>query len=84
MAKIQWKDNCILAGLRQRPQISVPKQYIGALREEIKNVKEKIVSGKQSVFDNVDALVPNAGGIAECNGSPVYIVHFRKSDLLPL
>lgn len=33
-----------------------PKKYLDELREEISDVKAKIASGEQPVFDNVDAL----------------------------
>ncbi len=33
-----------------------PKNYIEELREEISEVKAKIASGEQPVFDSVDAL----------------------------
>lgn len=38
------------------PVAVYPKKYLNELREEIENVKEKITSGEQPVFDNVDAL----------------------------
>ncbi len=33
-----------------------PKKYLDELREEINDVKEKLASGEQPVFDSVDAL----------------------------
>ena len=33
-----------------------PKKYLDELREEISDVKAKIASGEQPVFDSVDAL----------------------------
>lgn len=33
-----------------------PKKYLKELRNEINEVKEKIASGEQPVFDSVDAL----------------------------
>lgn len=33
-----------------------PKKYMDELREEISSVKAKIATGKQPVFDSVDAL----------------------------
>ena len=33
-----------------------PKNYLSELREEIDNVKAKIASGEQPLFDSVDAL----------------------------
>ncbi|MCM1135432.1 MAG: AbrB/MazE/SpoVT family DNA-binding domain-containing protein [Clostridium sp.] len=38
------------------PVTVYPKKYLDELREEIANVKEKIASGEQPVFDSVDAL----------------------------
>lgn len=38
------------------PVAVYPKKYLDELREEIENVKEKITSGEQPVFDSVDAL----------------------------
>ena len=38
------------------PVAVYPKKYLAELRDEIKDVKEKIISGEQPVFDNVDAL----------------------------
>lgn len=34
-----------------------PKKYLDELRNEINEAKERIASGEQSVFDNVDALI---------------------------
>ena len=33
-----------------------PKKYLDELRDEIEETKAKIASGKQPVFDNIDAL----------------------------
>lgn len=33
-----------------------PKKYLNELKEEIRNVKAKLASGEQPVFDSVDAL----------------------------
>lgn len=38
------------------PVAVYPKQYINELQMEIRNMKERISSGEQPVFDNVDAL----------------------------
>lgn len=38
------------------PVVVYPKNYLSELREEIDNVKAKIASGEQPVFDSVDAL----------------------------
>ena len=38
------------------PVAVYPKKYLNELREEVSNVKARITSGEQPVFDNVDAL----------------------------
>lgn len=38
------------------PVVVYPKKYLNELRDEIIEVKSKITSGEQPVFDNVDAL----------------------------
>ena len=38
------------------PVVVYPKKYLNELREEISDVKAKIASGEQTVFDSVDAL----------------------------
>lgn len=38
------------------PVAVYPKKYLDELREEISDVKARIASGEQPVFDNVDAL----------------------------
>lgn len=38
------------------PVAVYPKKYLDELREEINDVKTKIASGKQPVFDSVEAL----------------------------
>lgn len=38
------------------PVTVYPKKYLDELQEEINDVKAKLVSGEQPVFDNVDAL----------------------------
>lgn len=38
------------------PVAVYPKKYLEELREEISDVKAKIASGEQPVFDSVDAL----------------------------
>jgi hypothetical protein len=39
-----------------------PKRYINELREEIKEMKSKIASGEQPVFNTVDELFAKLGG----------------------
>ncbi len=38
------------------PVVVYPKKYLDELRNELGEVKEKISSGEQPVFDSVDAL----------------------------
>ena len=38
------------------PVVVYPKKYLSELKEEIGDVKAKIASGEQPVFDSVDAL----------------------------
>jgi len=38
------------------PVVTYPKKYLDELRKEIEETKAKVVTGEQSVFDNVDAL----------------------------
>lgn len=38
------------------PVVVYPKNYLNELREEISEIKNKIASGEQPVFDSVDAL----------------------------
>lgn len=38
------------------PVVVYPKKYLDDLKEEIRDVKAKIASGEQPVFDSVDAL----------------------------
>lgn len=38
------------------PVVVYPKKYLDELREEIDDVKSKIISGEQPVFDSVDAM----------------------------
>lgn len=38
------------------PVVVYPKNYLSELRKEIDDVKEKIASGKEPVFDKVDAM----------------------------
>ena len=38
------------------PVAVYPKQYLAELREDIEDAKSKIASGKQLVFDDIDAL----------------------------
>ena len=38
------------------PVVVYPQKYLDELQRELNAVKEKIASGEQPVFDNVDAL----------------------------
>ena len=38
------------------PVAVYPKKYLNELKEEIRDVKAKLASGEQPVFDSVDAL----------------------------
>ncbi len=38
------------------PVTVYPKKYLNEIKEELNNVKAKIASGEQPVFDSVDAL----------------------------
>lgn len=38
------------------PVVVYPKSYVEELKAEIKNVKEKLASNEQQVFDNVEDL----------------------------
>ena len=38
------------------PVVVYPKKYLDELRKEIEETKAKAITGKQPVFDNVDAL----------------------------
>lgn len=38
------------------PVVVYPKKYLNELREELDDVKAKIASGEQPVFDSVDSL----------------------------
>ena len=38
------------------PVVVYPKHYLNELKEEISDVKAKLASGEQPVFDSVDAL----------------------------
>lgn len=38
------------------PVVVYPKKYVDELREEIVDIKAKIASGEQPVFDSVDSL----------------------------
>ena len=44
------------------PVAVYPKQYITDLRTEIEDTKSKIASGKQPLFDNIDALFSRLEG----------------------
>ena len=39
------------------PVVVYPKEYVNRINFEIKNLKEKIKSGKQPVFNNVEDLI---------------------------
>ena len=39
------------------PVVVYPKKYVDELREEIEETKKYIASGKQPVFNNIDALL---------------------------
>lgn len=43
------------------PVAVYPKRYVDELQKEIKQVKEKIASGEQPVFDNIDDLFGHLG-----------------------
>lgn len=38
------------------PVVVYPKKYLNELRDEIGDVKAKIASGEQPLFDNIDSL----------------------------
>ncbi len=38
------------------PVVVYPKKYLSELKEEISDIKTKLASGEQPVFDSVDAL----------------------------
>ena len=38
------------------PVVVYPKKYLSELKQEISDVKAKLASGEQPVFDSVDAL----------------------------
>lgn len=38
------------------PTVVYPRKYLNELREEISEVKAKVASGEQPVFDSVDTL----------------------------
>ena len=44
------------------PVVVYPKKYLDELRNEISEVKSKIASGEQPVFDSVDALFDKLEG----------------------
>ncbi len=44
------------------PVVVYPKKYLDELKEEISDVKAKIASGEQPVFDSVDALFEKLEG----------------------
>ena len=44
------------------PVVVYPRKYLAELREEISDVKAKITSGEQPVFDSVDALFDKLEG----------------------
>lgn len=39
------------------PVTVYPKKYVDELHEEIRQLKENVKSGKQPVFDSIDALI---------------------------
>jgi AbrB family looped-hinge helix DNA binding protein len=39
------------------PIVVYPQNYIDSLRDEIRDIKTKIASGEQPVFDNVDEML---------------------------
>ena len=44
------------------PVAVYPKRYLAELREEIEETKNKIASGEQPVFDDIDALFDKLEG----------------------
>ncbi len=44
------------------PVVVYPKKYLDELRGEIDDIKSKIASGEQPVFDNVDTLFASLEG----------------------
>lgn len=44
------------------PVVAYPKKYLDELREEIGDIKAKIESGEQPIFDSVDALFDKLEG----------------------
>ena len=44
------------------PVAVYPKQYLAELRDEIEETKNKIASGEQPVFDDIDALFNKLDG----------------------
>ena len=47
--------------IRMLPVVVYPKKYIDELRDELGEVKTKVASGEQPVFDSVDALFEKLG-----------------------
>ena len=47
------------------PVVVYPKHYLNELKEEISDVKAKLASGEQPVFDSVDALCPRVYEFAD-------------------
>ena len=39
------------------PVVVYPKKYLNELKDEIRDTKERIASGKQPIFDTVDSLI---------------------------
>jgi AbrB family looped-hinge helix DNA binding protein len=39
------------------PVVVYPRKYLNALNEEINDIKAKIASGEQPVFDSIDAML---------------------------
>lgn len=48
-----FEDNGVICLM---PVVVYPKKYLLELQEEIKQVKDKIASGEQPVFDNINEL----------------------------
>lgn len=44
------------------PVVDYPKKYLEELRDELDDVKAKIASGKQPVFDSVDEMLARLVG----------------------
>lgn len=42
--------------IRMLPVVVYPKKYLDKLHSELNEIKSKVASGEQPVFDNIDAL----------------------------